>query len=118
MSLFIDPDEAQIQASKKAGADIIELHTGAYAEQEDNALRESELARLQEAAQVAHNLELQVNAGHGLHYQNVQEIAAIPELVCLNIGHSIVARAAITGFYDAVFTMKKLMIDARLDAEN
>jgi len=76
-----------------------------------------ELERIKSAARCAHEQGLQVNAGHGLHYQNVQSIAAIPELSCLNIGHSIVARASMTGFYEAVFTMKKIMIDARLEAE-
>lgn len=116
VSLFIDPELDQIKASKDAGADIVELHTGAYAE---CSAQESadELLRIQTAAKYAHSLGLQVNAGHGLHYQNVQAIAAIPELVCLNIGHSIVARASMTGFYEAVFAMKKLMIDARLKAE-
>jgi len=118
VSLFIDPNESQILASKEVGADIIELHTGAYSELEDEGLREEELSKIKHAASFAHDLNLQVNAGHGLHYQNVQKIAAIPELVCLNIGHSIVARAAIAGFYDAVFTMKKMMIEARLEAES
>ena len=68
-------------------------------------------------ARLAHKLGMQVNAGHGLHYQNVQAIAAIEELVCLNIGHSIVARATMTGFHEAVFAMKQLLIDARLKSE-
>jgi len=116
VSLFIDPDEAQIEASKQVGADIVELHTGAYAEGLQAQMR-SELARIKQSAKYAHSLGMQVNAGHGLHYQNVDEIAAIPELVCLNIGHSIVARASMSGFHEAVFAMKKIMIDARLKAE-
>ncbi len=116
VSLFIDPDEAQIQASNEAGADIVELHTGTYADcSADQQL--SELERVQHGARVAHSLGLQVNAGHGLHYQNVTAIAEIPELVCLNIGHSIVARASMTGFYEAVFAMKQIMIGARLESE-
>ena len=117
VSLFIDPDEQQIQASHEVGADIIELHTGTYADCNEDQ-RQAELARVQQAATLAHQLGLQVNAGHGLHYQNVQAIAAIPELACLNIGHAIVARASMTGFYEAVFSMKQIMIDARLAAEN
>jgi len=117
VSLFIDPDQDQIDASKQVGADIVELHTGAYAECTKQQEVQLELNRIEKAATYAHSLGLQVNAGHGLHYQNVQKVAAIPELVCLNIGHSIVARAAITGFAEAVFYMKKIMIDARLEAE-
>lgn len=116
VSLFIDPDQSQIEASKKVGADIVELHTGAYAEALQ-AQVENEFNRIKDAAKFAHSLGLQVNAGHGLHYQNVDKIAAIPELVCLNIGHSIVARASMSGFHEAVFAMKKIMIDARLAAE-
>jgi len=108
--------EAQINACKEIGVDIVELHTGCYADCME-AQREQELARIREAARFANSLELQVNAGHGLHYQNVADIAKIPQLVCLNIGHSIVARASMTGFYEAVFTMKKIMISARLEAE-
>lgn len=116
VSLFIDPQIDQISASQDVGADIVELHTGTYADCDDKN-RDVELKRIQQAAQLAHSLGLQVNAGHGLHYQNVGPIAAIPELVCLNIGHAIVARASMTGFYDAVFFMKQLMIDARLASE-
>jgi len=117
VSLFIDPELEQIQASKKVGADIVELHTGTYADCGESS-RADELARIKAGATFAHELGLQVNAGHGLHYQNVQAIAAIPEIVCLNIGHSIVARASMTGFHEAVFTMKQLMIEARLEAES
>jgi pyridoxine 5-phosphate synthase len=116
VSLFIDPEDQQIQAAKDLGVEIVELHTGAYA---DCAVdqRQAELVRVRKGAALAHSLGLQVNAGHGLHYQNVVQIAQIPELVCLNIGHSIVARAAMTGFYEAVFAMKQIMIGARLDSE-
>lgn len=116
VSLFIDPVEAQIVASREIGVEIVELHTGAYADCNESS-REQELQRLSRAAQSAHTLGLQVNAGHGLHYQNVAKVAAIPELVCLNIGHSIVARAAMTGLYEAVFAMKQIMIGARLESE-
>ncbi len=116
VSLFIDPDEAQIQASKDVGADIVELHTGTYTDCAEDQ-RQTELQRIEQGASIAHHLGMQVNAGHGLHYQNVVPIAAIPELVCLNIGHSIVARASMTGFYEAVFAMKQIMVGARLDSE-
>lgn len=116
VSLFIDPEKDQIEASKAVGAHIVELHTGNYADCEE-AQRDAELDRIRQSATFAHKLGLQVNAGHGLHYQNVVPIAAIPELVCLNIGHSIVARASMTGFYEAVFSMKQLMNGARLEAE-
>lgn len=116
VSLFIDPDVEQIEASKECGAKIIELHTGTYAEA-SGSIKEEELKRIRNAASFAASLNLQVNAGHGLHYQNVSPIAAIPELVCLNIGHSIVARAALTGFYEAVFAMKQIMNGARLESQ-
>lgn len=116
VSLFIDADPAQIEASIEVGADIVELHTGEYADC-PVAERESQLQRIVTGAKQAHALGLQVNAGHGLHYQNVNAIAAIPEIVCLNIGHAIVARASMTGFHEAVFAMKQMMINARLVAE-
>lgn len=116
VSLFIDPVDEQIQACKELGVDIVELHTGTYADCGE-AQRDQELQRIQQGASLAHSLGLQVNAGHGLHYQNVTCIAAIDEIVCLNIGHSIVARASMTGFYEAVFAMKQIMIGARLDSE-
>lgn len=117
VSLFIDADPEQITAARTVGADIIELHTGRYADELDSALRQAELDRIIAGAEQASQLELQVNAGHGLHYQNVQPIAAIRQIACLNIGHSIVARASISGFHEAVFSMKQLMIHARLAAE-
>lgn len=116
ISLFIDPDEAQIACSAELGADIVELHTGTYADSETTD-RQAELQRLIAGAEQASSLGLQVNAGHGLHYQNVQAIAAIPQIECLNIGHAIVARAVMSGFYDAVFAMKQAMNKARLQAE-
>jgi len=116
VSLFIDPSENQIVASNELGVEIVELHTGNYADCAED-MRDEELQRIQTASEFAHSLGMQVNAGHGLHYQNVAKIAAIPELYCLNIGHSIVARAAMTGFYEAVFAMKQIMIGARLEYE-
>ncbi|SFJ84609.1 pyridoxine 5'-phosphate synthase [Methylophaga sulfidovorans] len=113
VSLFIDPDLSQIEAAVACGVPIVELHTGRYAEAETDAEAEQELAIIAEAAKQAHKRGLQVNAGHGLHYHNTQKIAAIPELVELNIGHAIVARSVFTGFQAAVREMKQLMQDAR-----
>ena len=112
VSLFIDPDEAQIEAARRAGAPVIELHTGAYAEA-GGAARAREFERLRTAAKFAASLGLTVNAGHGLNYHNVEPIAAIPEIIELNIGHSIVARAIIDGLAKAVRDMKDLMRHAR-----
>ena len=116
ISLFIDAEPAQIEAAHQIGADIVEIHTGRYADCSEQD-RPDELKRIQQGSEHAHALGLQVNAGHGLHYQNVQPIAAIPQIVCLNIGHAIVARASMTGFHEAVFAMKQQMIKARLQAE-
>jgi pyridoxine 5-phosphate synthase len=112
VSLFIDPDRAQIDASASAGARVVELHTGAYAEA---AGPESarELERVRTAAAHAHALGLTVHAGHGLNYHNVGPIAAIREIVELNIGHAIVAQALFDGFGPAVAKMKALMTAAR-----
>jgi pyridoxine 5-phosphate synthase len=112
VSLFIDPDRKQIEAALHVGAPVIELHTGAYAERSGDA-QARELARIIDAAQHAASLGLVVNAGHGLHYHNVQPIAAIPQIVELNIGHAIVARAVFDGFAPAVTEMKRLMLAAR-----
>jgi pyridoxine 5-phosphate synthase len=112
VSLFIDPDHAQIEASHRAGAPVIEMHTGAYADAE-GAERAREFERLREAAKFAAGLGLVVNAGHGLNYHNVQPIAAIPEIVELNIGHSIIAQSVFTGLSQAVRDMKDLMRRAR-----
>jgi len=112
VSLFIDPDEAQVDAAVRAGAPAIELHTGAYAEARDSA-RAAQLHRLAAAARHASAAGLVVNAGHGLDYHNVQPVAALPELVELNIGHAIVARAIFTGLGPAVAEMKRLMREAR-----
>jgi pyridoxine 5-phosphate synthase len=114
ISLFIDPEKEQIECSREVGADIIELHTGEYAKQGSDELEQ--LSRIKDAAHLGQALGLQVNAGHGLHYQNVQKIAEIPSIVCLNIGHSIVSRAVFSGMHDAVFSMKQEMINARLAA--
>jgi pyridoxine 5-phosphate synthase len=109
VSLFIGPDIAQIDASKKAGAPVIELHTGTFADAENPIDKARELQRIKDA--VAHGLKLGlvVNAGHGLHYHNVHEIAAIPGVDELNIGHAIVAHALFVGWDEAVREMKSLM---------
>jgi len=112
VSLFVDPDQSQIRAAIDAGAGVIELHTGAYAEAADDRTRAAELSRIREAAACADSLGLIVNAGHGLHYTNVQEIAAIEQIVELNIGHSIVAQSVFDGFAAAVSRMKALMMEA------
>lgn len=113
VSLFIDADKKQIEAAAAAGAPYIEIHTGKYAEATQAAVQQAELARIAEAAAYASSLGLIVNAGHGLHYHNVQPIAAIPEMYELNIGHAIIARAIFTGLGPAVTEMKRLMVEAR-----
>jgi pyridoxine 5-phosphate synthase len=112
VSLFIDPDPEQIEAAQRAGAPVIELHTGAYADS-TGAARAREFERMQSAARFAARLGLIVNAGHGLNYHNVEPIAAIPEIVELNIGHAIVARSIADGMAKAVRDMKELMRAAR-----
>tara|TARA_R110002049_G_scaffold93308_1_gene230733 strand:- start:3408 stop:4145 length:738 start_codon:yes stop_codon:yes gene_type:complete len=111
-SLFIDPEPAQLDAALAAGAPVIELHTGAYADA-TGAAQEAELARIARAARYGHESGLVVNAGHGLHYENVAAIARIPEIVELNIGHSIIARAVFDGLSLAVSEMKQRMTAAR-----
>jgi pyridoxine 5-phosphate synthase len=112
VSLFIDPDLAQIEAAQRAGVPVIELHTGAYADSTGGA-RAREFERLLGAAKFAARLGLVVNAGHGLNYHNVEPIAAIQEIVELNIGHAIVARAVFDGLAKAVRDMKEMMRAAR-----
>jgi pyridoxine 5-phosphate synthase len=114
VSLFIDPDKDQVDAAKATGAPVIELHTGAYAEAEDEQARRAELERLRQASSYAASLGIKVNAGHGLHYHNVQPVARIPEIRELNIGHAIIARAIFDGLSTAVIEMKRLMNEARL----
>ena len=108
VSLFIDPEPAQIAAAVSLGAPVVELHTGAYAETSGSA-REAELGRLIAAAQLAAEAGIQVNAGHGLNYINVQPILQLPKLVELNIGHSIVSRALFVGFEQATREMVTLI---------
>jgi pyridoxine 5-phosphate synthase len=109
VSLFIGPDVAQIDASKKAGAPVIELHTGTFADAENPKDKARELQRIKDAVAHGLTLGLVVNAGHGLHYHNVHEIAAIPGVDELNIGHAIVAHALFVGWDEAVREMKALM---------
>lgn len=114
VSLFIDPDEAQIEAAVKVGAPVIELHTGCYAEAKNPQLQAEELERIRQAARFAHRAGLQVNAGHGLNFYNVEAICRIPEIVELNIGHSIIAQALFSGLAQTVKDLKQLMRQARL----
>jgi pyridoxine 5-phosphate synthase len=108
-SLFIDPDEAQIELAAKLGAPAVELHTGAYANAYFTARRPGEFNRLREGAVRAHGLGLKVNAGHGINYVNIAEVRTLPHLHELNIGHSIMSRALFTGIEEAVREMKARM---------
>ncbi|WP_221799073.1 pyridoxine 5'-phosphate synthase [Oceanobacter mangrovi] len=112
VSLFIDPDEAQIDATVRTGAPVIELHTGRYADAETPAEQQAELERIELAASYAAAKGLVVNAGHGLNYHNVEAIAAIPQMNELNIGHAIVAHAVFVGFEQAVREMRELLARA------
>ena len=112
VSLFIDPEPLQLDAARAIGAPVVELHTGAYAEATGER-QARELMRLVTAARHGAQLGITVHAGHGLHYHNVQTVAAIPEIVELNIGHAIVARAVMEGFASAVREMRALMTLAR-----
>ena len=105
VSLFIDPDREQLQAARDVGAPVVELHTGAYADAE-GVDQEAEFERLRTACLHGHGLELQINAGHGLHLDNVQAVARLPYMTELNIGHSIVARAVFVGLERAVSEMR------------
>ena len=112
VSLFVDPDPDQIEAAAKTGAPTIEIHTGHYASAETDEVLRGELVRIEQAVQQGQDLRLQVNAGHGLHYHNVQAIASIPGISDLNIGHAIIARALFTGMKEAVREMKRLILTA------
>ena len=113
VSLFIDADHRQIDAAVTAGAPYIEIHTGAYAEAAEGPEQDAELARIREAAEYAASLGLKVNAGHGLTYHNVLPVAAIPQMHELNIGHSIIGQAVISGLAEAVREMKVLLRESR-----
>jgi len=112
VSLFIDPEIHQMEAAKSAGAPVVEIHTGRFADAENEMDAAKELARIRAVVEKGRSLGLAVNAGHGLHYHNVQAIAAIPGIEELNIGHAIVARALFSGWENAVREMKQLMLDA------
>ena len=112
VSLFIDPDEAQLDGAVQAGAPVVELHTGTYADTAGKQ-QQNELERVVSAAYYGHEIGLIVNAGHGLHYENVQAIARIPEIVELNIGHAIISQSVFYGISQAVGEMKRLMHKAR-----
>ena len=109
VSLFIDPDEEQVRASAKTGAQFIEMHTGAYAENFGYKEEEEEFQKLKKSAELAQSLDLQVNAGHGLNYENVHRMHEIKGLHELNIGHSIISRAVFTGLPEAVSKMKEMI---------
>ncbi len=113
VSLFINADLAQIDAAVRTGAPAIEIHTGHYADAKTAGEQQNELERIRVAAREGIGRGLKVNAGHGLHYHNVQPIAAITDISELNIGHAIVAHALFVGFEQAVREMKKLMLEAR-----
>jgi pyridoxine 5-phosphate synthase len=109
VSLFVDPDDKQISAARTSGADWVEIHTGAYANANTDKIREREFVKISESAKLAASLGLRVGAGHGLNYVNVRRIAHIPEVEELNIGHSIISRAALVGLERAVREMKSLI---------
>lgn len=113
VSLFIDADPKQIDAAAEAGAPVIEIHTGHFADAQTPSQRDIELAKVVRAVEHGIGLGLQVNAGHGLHYHNVQAMAAIPGIRELNIGHAIIARAVFSGLQPAVREMKRLMREAQ-----
>ena len=119
VSLFVDPEQSQIEAAKSTGAPVIEIHTGAYYEATaatDPKRISAELEKIRNAAELADGLGLEVHAGHGLTFLNVQPVAAIPQLVELNIGHFLVGEAVFMGLAEAVKEMKRLMQDARTGA--
>jgi pyridoxine 5-phosphate synthase len=116
VSLFIDADVEQIQAAAETGAPVIELHTGRYADAISETDHIKELERIKNGVIAGVKQCIKVNAGHGLHYTNVQAIAAIPDIAELNIGHAIVAHAVFVGWQNAVREMKAIMVKSRLDA--
>jgi len=113
VSLFIDAEQAQIEAAARVGAPVIEIHTGHYSDAKIREARQACLAKIEHAANFAADLGLRVHAGHGLNYHDVQPIAAIPHIRELNIGHAIIARAVMSGLPQAVIDMKRLIAEAR-----
>ena len=116
VSLFVDADEAELNAAAELGADIVELHTGQYCDSVAGSLRSQELERIAKGAQIAASAGLEVHAGHGLSFETVQEIAALPEIVELNIGHFLIGAAIYTGLEDVILQMRQLMNQARAAA--
>lgn len=116
VSLFIDADRKQVEAAVEAGAPCIEIHTGHFADAPTAGEQANELARIVESVRLGVDAGLKVHAGHGLNYHNVGKIAAIPDILELNIGHAIIARALFTGLMPAVSEMKRLMTQAHQDA--
>lgn len=116
VSLFVDPDPEQIDASVECGAPVIEIHTGAYANAEDRSRAQGELERIEEAAQRAHAAGLVVNAGHGLHYENIFDVVALDLIREFNIGHAIISRAIFTGLGQAVADMKNCLAGHAMDS--
>ncbi len=114
VSLFIDTEHAQIDAAKEVGAPVIEIHTGHYADAPNAELQRIEYEKIKTAVEYANSLGLYVNAGHGLNYQNVIPIAALPAIRELNIGHAIIANAVFSGLHESVREMKRLMFSARV----
>ena len=112
VSLFIDADDKQITASRDAGAEVIEIHTGHFADAAYGSEADAELAKIISGVELAKSLGLKVNAGHGLNYQNVGQIAQIPDIEELNIGHGIIARAIFTGLDEAIREIKTIMQEA------
>ncbi len=113
VSLFVDPDEEQITAASETGAPYIEIHTGKYADSNNDKAQEKELENIIKSTKFASSLGLKVNAGHGLNYDNVRKIAAIAEIKELNIGHSIISHAVVAGLSSAVSEMKQLVDNQR-----
>jgi len=113
VSLFIEADPRQIESAQKVGADIVEIHTGAFCDAEDPHARQSEFERIQKAAALAEDMGLECHAGHGLTFGTVTPIAAIPTIVELNIGHFLVGEAIFTSFETAIGKMRRLMDEAR-----
>ena len=119
VSIFIAADQRQVEAAHRIGAEVIELHTGAYCDfhaEGDFDKRDAEFHRLREMASFAHSLGLEVHAGHGLTYETVQPIAALPEVMELNIGHFLIGEAIFSGLGPAIKEMRRLMDDARQEA--
>ena len=113
VSLFVDADEAELNAAAELGADIVELHTGRYCDSPAGSPRNQELERIAKGAQIAASAGLEVHAGHGLSFGTIQDIAALPEIVELNIGHFLIGAAIYTGLEDVILQMRQLMNQAR-----